>query len=257
MTKSSPHSHFEENTVLEHLKKARKKGQLASESVHGVEPSGALIAAVDAAKDMAILLTLLWILLLPFHFPAHTYLILFALFSFAMLLWKTSRSAFLGWSRLERVHRLITEEKWEIEHHRAQEKEELLELYQAKGFKDKQLQEVVEVLMADDNRLLQIMLEEELGLSLGSFQHPLQQCLGAFLGVLISAALCLGGLWIGHTIGLLTALVLVLFISSFWMAKCLGNDKIKSIVWNFSLATLSIAVTYFLFKTLLNTFKLF
>jgi vacuolar iron transporter family protein len=256
MTKNTHHHHFEEKTAIEHLKEARRKGQRAFESVHGAEPSGSMIAATDAGKEASVFLALLWILLTPLHLPLTKILLILSLFSLAFLIWKTCRSAFLGWSRLERVHRLIKEEKWEIEHHRAQEKEELLELYQAKGFKDKQLEEVVEVLMADDNRLLQIMLEEELGLSLGSFEHPLKQCIGAALGVVISAITCLGALWIGGGIGICIAVFIVLFLSSFFMAKYLGNDKTKSIVWNLSISVLSLAVTYFLFKTILTSFKI-
>lgn len=252
MTKHSHHQHFEDKTAIEHLKEARKKGQQASESVHGAEPSGSMIAATDAAKEVAVFLLLLWILLTPFHQSKSQMLFILGLFSLGLLIWKTCRSAFLGWSRLERVHRLIQQEKWEIEHHRAQEKEELLELYQAKGFKDKQLEEVVEVLMADDNRLLQIMLEEELGLSLGSFQHPLKQCIGAFLGVAIASILCLAGFWIASGIGIAIAVGFILFISSLLMAKYLGNDKIKSVVWNFAISILSLAVTYFLFHSLLT-----
>lgn len=256
MTKEPQHQHFEEKTVLDHLKEARIKGQQASESVHGAEPSGSMIAATDAAKEAVVFLTLLWILLTPLHLNLTQTLLILGLFSLTFLIWKTCRSAFLGWSRLERVHRLIQQEKWEIEHHSAQEKEELLELYQAKGFKDKQLEEVVEVLMADDNRLLQIMLEEELGLSLGSFEHPLKQCIGAFIGVAISAILFLVGLWAGGLIGMGIAVFATLFVSSFLMAKYLGNDKIKSIVWNFSISILSLALTYFLFKTLLTSYKI-
>ena len=256
MTKQTEHQHFEEKTALEHLKDARRRGQQASESVHGAEPSGSMIAATDAAREVAVFLALLWILLTPLHLNVIQTLLLMGLFSLGLLIWKTSRSAFLGWSRLERVHRLINQEKWEIEHHRAQEKEELLELYKAKGFKDKQLEEVVEVLMADDNRLLQIMLEEELGLSLGSFEHPLKQCIGAFTGVAISAFLCLGGMWVAGSIGMGVAVFAAIFTSSLLMAKYLGNDKIKSIVWNFAISVLSLAVTYFLFKAILTSYKL-
>ena len=58
------------------------------------------------------------------------------------------------------------EERFEIAHHRGQEKEELTELYALKGFKGELLDQVINVLMADDNRLLSVMLEEELGLEL-------------------------------------------------------------------------------------------
>ena len=95
-----------------------------------------------------------------------------SLFSIGWLFWKLGRSSLLGWARLERLHRLIQQEQWEIEHHRAQEKEELTAMYHQKGLTGKLLEQVIEVLMADDNRLLRVMLEEELGLTLETYEHP-------------------------------------------------------------------------------------
>ncbi len=248
-------SHFNEKSVASHLIEARKKGLKASEAVHGVEPPGSILASADAARDTSIVLTLLWILLNPTTLTFLQKITLLSLASLSLLIWKTCRSAFLGWSHLERIHRLIQQEKWEIDHHRDQEKEELLELYQAKGFKDKQLKEVVEVLMADDNRLLQIMLEEELGLSLGSFEHPLKQCIGAFLGVLCTSIFCLGSL-IGHTYGLFASTSLVLIGSSVITAKYLGNDATKHAIWSLGMGVLALAIPYFLYESLLHFLKL-
>lgn len=243
-----PDSHFKGKTAYEHLKDARKKGRIASESVHGAEPSGYVIAGIDACKETTMYLFMAYLLLLPFSFDTAQKLILFACFTFGLILWKTTRSALLSWARMERVHRLIKEEKFEIENNRAQEKEELLELYQAKGFKDKQLEEVVEVLMADDNRLLQIMLEEELGLSMGSFEHPLKQCIGAALGVLIGACFAWLGVYGADFPGLIASSLLAITLSSFLAAKHLNNDITKHIVWNLSSAFLSLGCLYFLMQ---------
>ena len=57
-------------------------------------------------------------------------------------------------------------------------------MYEQKGLSGDLLDQVIEVLMADDNRLLRVMLEEELGLTLESYEHPLKQAAGAGLGVL-------------------------------------------------------------------------
>jgi vacuolar iron transporter family protein len=252
MKKHSHYQHFEDKTPLEHLKTARKKGQLASESVHGVEPSGAIVAGTDAARETVVFLSMLAIFLSSLALHPPTQLLFLGLFCLMLLVWKTSRSAFWGWACLEKVHHLIQQEKWEIEHHRAQEKEELMELYHTKGFKDKQLQEVVEVLMADDNRLLQIMLEEELGLSLGSFEHPLRQCLGAALSVIITSIVCLGSLWLFGVMGMIIASLCILLMAGFLSAKQLGNDKIKSIVWTLAIGALSVSLPYVLLKIVLH-----
>ncbi|MEI8301067.1 MAG: VIT1/CCC1 transporter family protein [Chlamydiota bacterium] len=249
-------SHFNEKSVVDHLIEARKKGLKASEAAHGVEPPGAVLASADAARDTSIVLALVWILLNPINLTFLQKITLLTLASMTLLIWKTCRSAFLGWSHLERIHRLIQQEKWEIDHHRDQEKKELLELYHAKGFKDKQLQEVVEVLMADDNRLLQIMLEEELGLSLGSFEHPLKQCTGAFLGVLCASVLCLGALMLNYTYGIYGAVFCIQIGSSIFTAKYLGNDATKYAIWSLGMSAVALAIPYFLYESLLHFLKL-
>ncbi len=172
-----PDDHFKGKTIPEHLKAAREKGAQASEQVHGVELSGWIQAGCDAARETAIYLGILFIispLLIPF-------------FAIGLCIWKTGRSAFLGWSRLNRLNQLIQEEHYEIQNSRESEQQELTEIYRAKGFESPLLDQVVQVLMADENRLLTVMLEEELGLSLEGYEHPLKQGLGAFLGVLITS----------------------------------------------------------------------
>jgi len=181
-------SHFEGKEPLEHVIEARKKGKMASAEVHGTELPGHISAFADAAKETAVILLILWVLL------ADKIPLMMLVIVSGWLVWKVGRSAILGWSRLERLHRVIEEERWEIEHHRSTEKEELKALYEAKGFTGKLLDEAVEVLMADDNRLLQVMLEEELGLSLESYEHPLKQASGAFIGVVASALIFFLGL---------------------------------------------------------------
>jgi hypothetical protein len=244
--------HFKGKSAYDHLKDARQKGRIASESVHGAEPSGYVIAGIDACKETTLYLFMAFLLLSPFSFDLAQKLILFSCFTLGLILWKTTRSALFGWARMERVHRLIKEEKFEIEHNREQEKEELLELYKAKGFKDKQLEEVVEVLMADDNRLLQIMLEEELGLTMGSFEHPLKQCIGAALGVLVGSFLALVGLYFGGFFGLILCSFFSIFLSSYIAAKHLNNDITKHIIWNLSSAFLSLSCLYFLMQCFIN-----
>ena len=182
-------SHFKGKEPLQHVIDARLKGKVASAEIHGTEMAGHVSAAADSAKETAFILFILWTLL-----PNGTDLFMLVFLS-GWLIWKVGRSAILGWSRLERLHRVIEEERYEIEHHRPQEKEELRALYAAKGFSGKLLDEAVEVLMADDNRLLQVMLEEELGLHLESHEHPLKQASGSFVGVVGSAFVMSFGLF--------------------------------------------------------------
>src|SRR3990167_5668294 len=129
MTGNRMNDHFKGKKPLDHLIEARIKGKIASDEIHGAELPGHTQAAFDCAKETAFLLLILWEFQLSLPY--------FVLFIIGYLIWKTGRSALLGWRRLERVHRLIQEEKYEIEHHRETEKEELKALYEAKGFSGK------------------------------------------------------------------------------------------------------------------------
>lgn len=184
--------HFEGKSAEEHLKEAREKGALAASEVHGVEAPGFWGAACDAGKETGFLLLLLFLLFLHSSYTLQQSLATATALLLAWALWKGGRAAFLGWARLNRMHRLISEERFEIEHNREQERIELIELYRAKGFSGPLLDEVIAVLMADDNRLLEVMLTEELGLKVESMEHPLRQALGALLGTLSTGVVALG-----------------------------------------------------------------
>jgi hypothetical protein len=242
------HKHFEGKSSLDHVIEARRKGQMSSSEVHGEELPGHYNAAADSAKETAFLIIVLTTL---FHEIAFNYSRFLMVFLFGWLLWKTGRSAILGWRRLERLHRLIEEERWEIEHHRAQEKEELRALYAAKGFSGKLLDEVVEVLMADDNRLLQVMLEEELGLQMESYEHPLKQAAGAALGVLGASVITVFGLLALPFYGALLCAGLVIVFCAGTTAQMEKNRRLPSIVWNVAAAVLAAGSAYFLGQLLL------
>ncbi|HEY5260473.1 MAG TPA: VIT1/CCC1 transporter family protein, partial [Rhabdochlamydiaceae bacterium] len=184
----------------------------------------------------AVVLILLWIL-----FPSEPTLIF--LVAAGLFLWKIGRSALLGWARLERLHRVIEEERWEIEHAREQEREELAALYQTKGLSGKLLDEVITVMMADDNRLLHIMLEEEMGLALEIYEHPLKQSLGAGIGVLIATGLFAGGYFFFSPIA---GTALTIIIAAITVAKLEKNRRIEALIWNLSLVAFVAGVTYFL-----------
>lgn len=230
--------HFDGKSVVEHLKEARSRGAIASAEIHGIEMPGHLAAGADAARETAFILGILF-----FIFDGSFSVLLMA--AIALLIWKVGRSALLGWARLERLHRLIEEERWEIEHDRAQEEEELTALYQAKGLSGQLLKDVVSLLCSDDNRLLRVMLEEEMGLTLEVYEHPLKQSLGAAVGVLFAATLILlgslGGFWgVGATI------VGVVGGSAGLMARLERNRILEAVVWNLALCAFGLGAVYLL-----------
>ena len=228
MHQKARHAHFEGKETLEHLIEARRKKEVATTEVHGLEMPGHISAGIDAGKETALLLALLWTL-----FQAHLLLVLFAL---GYLIWKTGRSAILGAARLERMHRVINEERFEIEHHRPQEKEELRELYRARGFSGRLLDEAVEVLMADDNRLLEVMLREELGFRMESVEHPLKQASGAALGVIGSSLLLGLSVYLLPPLGVFVVTALIIAICAAVAAHLERNRKIPMIIWNLAVA---------------------
>lgn len=238
--------HFRGKPVVEHLKEAKLKGLNASHEVHGTEMPGHYAAGADAAKETALFSLLFWILNFSFGWPTHFLFYFILLFSVALLIWKTGRSAALGYMRMQRLHRLIEEERWEIEHHRHQEREELSEIYRAKGFEGKLLEEVLDVLMSDDNRLLTVMLEEELGLTLETYEHPLKQSCGAFVGVFIAALLLLLSLWMFPSFGLPCMSALLIGSSAIFFAKIEKNRILPALLWNLALTALTAGALFFL-----------
>lgn len=241
-------SHFKGVGVLEHLKQARKKGYLASSEPHGIEAMGHLMGGADAAREVAIASFLLTILFLNLPISLNLSYSLISLFLSGLFFWKVGRSASLGWSRLERINKLIEDEKEEIETNRSEEKEELTEIYEAKGFSEPLLSKVIDVLMADDNKLLGIMLEEELGVSLESNEHPLKQALGTAIGFLLASCAIFASVLLFQLKGIFISAFFIIMIASAYMANIQKIRILHQTVWNLSITFLAGASTYFLCK---------
>lgn len=245
--------HFkDDDDALKHVIEKRVEGILSVSESHGTETPGHFSAAADALRETGVVLLLVWILLHLMGTPFFGSIIILASFGMGWMVWKTGRSAWLGWARLERLHRLIEQEKYEIEHHRPQEREELKALYRAKGFEGKLLDDVVDVLMADQDRLLKVMLEEELGLTLMAYEHPLKQSAGALTGSLI-------GVVVGWTLffflpayGMLLASFACVTGGAAISAFFDKNRLIPAIIWSASLAALASGITYFIFQMLIT-----
>ncbi|MBA3815414.1 MAG: VIT1/CCC1 transporter family protein [Parachlamydiaceae bacterium] len=247
------HDHFNGKNAIDHVIEAQAEGIIAASEVHGLEPPGHFSAACDAARETAILLILIWIAFADLKLPSFHLTELLIIIAFGFLFWKAGRSAWLGWFRLERLHRILEQERYEIEHHRAQERDELRVLYATKGFEGKLLEDVLDVLMADNDRLLKIMVEEELGLSLASQEHPLKQGLGAAFGVFTSSLLCIILYILSPSFGLFIGAALIIAVSSSISARLAQNKAISAIIWNLGIAALSVGVVHFLLQLLTSS----
>jgi hypothetical protein len=244
-------AHFKGKDALGHVIEAQAQGIISASEVHGIEPPGHLSSMADAARETAIILPIIWGLLYFLHIPPIKILMILFIFSCGWLLWKMGRSAWLGWFRLERLHRILDQERYEIEHHRQQERDELRVLYAAKGFEGKLLEDVLDVLMADNDRLLKLMVEEELGLSLAAYEHPLKQGLGAAAGVIFSSALCLIGLSLWTPLGIFVGAIIAIWCSAALTARLAQNKIIPAVIWNIGLAALAFGCIYFLLQWLM------
>ena len=87
-------------------------------------------------------------------------------------------------SQRELLKSEIDRENWEIENKPDDEREEIEEIYKAKGFSGKDLEMIVNKITSDKKVWLNTMLSEELNLNLEIVGHPLKSALrmfGAFL----------------------------------------------------------------------------
>ena len=100
--------------------------------------------------------------------------------------------------------------------------------------------------MADDNRLLRVMLEEELGMSLEVYEHPLKQAFGALVGGIAASLLCLFAYWAAPSYALPIASVIVIIVATWVTTKLERNRSWPTIVWNLALATAASGCIYFL-----------
>lgn len=233
--------HFAGKDAPEHIKEARKKGYHTFAEPHGLEPMGWKNAFLDSLQISTIILNLLLIVYLSPKLVA---------FSVGLIIFLFGRSAYLGWSRLEKLHTLIKEENWEITHHREQEKQELRAIYKAKGFQGEILTQIVDTLAADDNRLLEVMLTEELGIPLESYDHPLQQGCAAAIAGFIACIIIAAARWINPLLGPFFISVVIIAVSSFWFAKIQKNNWLQAVIWSLALFSLIVGSTYYLTKYL-------
>jgi VIT1/CCC1 family predicted Fe2+/Mn2+ transporter len=158
--------------AADHVSEARLRArQVLSSEAH--------IGAVDdwrralvSARDSLILIWVAWLTLHGFGDPPFTgYAIVALAAAFALL---TGIS--LGRSTHAQVAYYAAEldrERTEIRDDYEHEREEVRALYAAKGFREPLLSQIVDTLSADEDRLLKVMMEEELGLSLYHVNHPL------------------------------------------------------------------------------------
>ena len=231
--------HFKGKDAIGHIAEVQADGIMESTEIHGAETPGFWFSLFDAAKGTAVSLLFISLVVSYFEHTLDQVLTMLIAFSLGWLFWKLARAAWLAYARLERLHRVMDQERHEIEVNRDQERQELRALYAAKGFEGKLLDDVIDVLMADGDRLLRVMLEEELGFRLEQNEHPFIQGLGAGLGVLIASVFCLTFYFFFNEVGLQISAGFVVALASFMYASFEKNNPTSAIVWNVGFVLLS------------------
>lgn len=158
--------------VADHLTEARQRARqmLASEAHLGAVDDWRCVLV--SARDAVILIWLTWVALQGFGDPPFTGMMLVAMaVALALLVgMSTGRSTF---AQVRHYASELERERAEIRDNFDEEREEIRALYAAKGFREPLLGQIVDTLAADDDRLLKVMMEEELGLSMYHINHPL------------------------------------------------------------------------------------
>lgn len=238
--------HFLGKNVREHLAEEQTKSDASSQE--GSYVRGSKESFLDSLRDGILILGAFFYVMRSFI--SHEQLFVsFVSFGGFFCFWRGFRAAIQAWTYLKRVHRIAYEERCSILANREQEREELLVLYQDKGFSGTLLNEVVDVLMADHERLLQVMLQEELGLKLISIDHPLYTALWAFVGSLVSLSLS----WVTLLIPVATSwffLALLAGICSSLLSYKEKNIRIRAFVWSTASAAVGFQALFALMEFL-------
>lgn len=233
----------------EHVADARDRArQVLSGEAH--------LGAVDdwrrvlvGARDALILIWLIWVALEGFGRPPFTGFMLVAMaIALAVLVGiSTGRATH---TQIEYFSQELERERCEIRTNLEHEKEEVRVLYAAKGFQEPLLGQIVETLSADDDRLLKVMMEEELGLSMHHVQHPLIVGLWNFAGTLVAGlALTVPALWLSPAVarvwipvGGAASLALISLLAS----RATGRSALEWFTVGLVMAAVTGGIVYFL-----------
>ncbi len=136
-------------------------------------------------------------------------------------------------SQREILESEIRREEFEIEHYPDREREEIEEIYKAKGFTGEELDFVVNKIISNKEVWLKTMLTEELGLNLEILGHPIKGAIIMFFSFLLGGILPIIPYFIVKT-GLISNLIALLIaismslIASFTIGAVKGKLAKKS-----------------------------
>jgi VIT1/CCC1 family predicted Fe2+/Mn2+ transporter len=239
--------------IPDHLSEARHRARdmLSTEAHLGAVDDWR--RALVSARDAAIVVWMVWLSLHGLNDPAYSGALITAVaFGVAVLMGvSTARSTHM---QVQHYADELERERREIRDDFDHEREEIRVLYAAKGFTGKLLDDVVETLCADDDRLLKVMMEEELGLHLYHMNHPLIVGVWNFGAAMIAGlALALPALFASTTSmhwWMPIAITAVLLVVSVLAAVVTERNTIECFVTAVVMAGVAGGVAYFLARWL-------
>ena len=160
-------------------------------------------------------------------------------------------------ARLGRLERELERERREIRDDREHECDEVRVLYEAKGFSEPLLGQVVDTLCADDERLLKVMMHEELGLATEQLEHPVTVGVITTVTALGSAAVVTAAVgWLppaAQAIGV-PAVASIWITVLAWLRSQLTDHDVVDLMASWLLAaTVVVGTVYFLARLSVET----
>ncbi len=177
-----------------HIEAARRRGRglFAAEVAH--DRPYELVHAASAGRDAVVVVLLFWAILLGVGGTTHFWPILLAA-SVGMAIHTGIANAMAIYAQLQYWESELKREREEIRTQPEYEREELRVLYQAKGLSGDLLEKVVDTICNDEERLLKVMLEEELGIFFEQRNHPV------LTGITTGAASLVSGILVAISAG--------------------------------------------------------
>ena len=144
-------------------------------------------------------------------------------------------------------------EFWEVDNLPEKEKEEIREIYEAKGFEGELLEQVVEVITADKDRWVEVMMKEELNMTQADKSPFAMGAMTFFAFVLVGLIPLSVYVWdytqekgITHTFEISIALTSLAFIGIGWIKSYVAQtSRIRSIVETLFLGAAAATLSYF------------
>jgi vacuolar iron transporter family protein len=186
--------HGSATATAAHLEAARRRarGLFAAEVAH--DRPYELVHAATAGRDAVVIILLLWAILIGVNAGDHGWPALIAA-AIALAVYTGISNTIAVYAQLQYWESELRRERDEIRSQPEFERDELRELYRAKGFTGDLLEQVVDTICSDEERLLKVMLEEELGIFFEQRNHPV------LTGVMTGAASLVSGIIVALAAG--------------------------------------------------------